>query len=206
MIETKEEAFDWTKLPNTSTLTLNLGLRLVHLVDTQKDEPLTKRIRGVRKNLSELVGFVLPEVAIRDDMQLKANQYTISLKGAVVERGDIEPDRLMAIATGRTFSQIDGILGKDPAYSLPAVWIEPHLKGKALNMGYQVIDEATAVATHVSKVMKNHLAEVFNYDDVDEVTQRLAASSPKLAEALTEAVPQGLQMKVYISDYRLLED
>ena len=197
LLEDKEEVLDWTKLPVTSTLTLNLGIRLVHLVDVKKKEPLTKRIRGVRKNLSELVGFILPEVSIRDDMHLKPHQYSISLKGAVIEKGEIEPDCIMAIATGRTFSQIDGILGTDPAYSLPAVWIKPELKGRALNLGYQVIDEATVVATHVSKIMKTQLAELFNYDDVDVVQQRLQSMSPKLAEAMQEAVPQNLQLKVF---------
>lgn len=103
---------------------------------------MLQRIRGVRKNLSEQVGFLLPEVRIRDNLSLKPNQYTIALNGEVIEEGFIEPDRLMAIAVGETYGEVDGILGSDPAYHLPAVWIEHNDKAKALNMGYQVVDDA----------------------------------------------------------------
>ncbi|EKO3415935.1 flagellar biosynthesis protein FlhA [Vibrio fluvialis] len=187
----------WEDIPHVQTLSLALGYRLVHLVNKAHGAPLTQRIRGVRRNLSEQVGFLLPEVAIRDNLSLKPNQYTISLNGELVEQGFIEPDRLMAIAVGETYGDIDGILGSDPAYNLPAVWIEHPQKARALNMGYQVVDDATVVATHISKVMKTHLAELFNHDDVDAMNQRLTAQAPKLAEALAAALRPAQQLKVY---------
>lgn len=187
----------WEDIPHVQTLSLALGYRLVHLVNKDHGAPLTQRIRGVRRNLSEQVGFLLPEVAIRDNLSLKPNQYTISLNGELVEQGFIEPDRLMAIAVGETYGDIDGILGSDPAYNLPAVWIEHPQKARALNMGYQVVDDATVVATHISKVMKTHLAELFNHDDVDAMNQRLTAQAPKLAEALAAALRPAQQLKVY---------
>ncbi len=179
------------------TVSLSLGYRLVHLVNKDQGAPLTQRIRGLRRNLSEQVGFLLPEVRIHDNLNLKPNQYTISLNGEVVEQGFIEPERLMAIAVGETYGEIDGILGSDPAYQLPAVWIQYQDKAKALNMGYQVVDDATVVSTHISKVMKTNLPELFTHDDVDAMNQRLAVQAPKLSEALGAALNAQQQLKVY---------
>jgi flagellar biosynthesis protein FlhA len=103
----------------------------------------------------------------------------------------------MAIAVGETYGEVDGILGSDPAYHLPAVWIEHNDKAKALNMGYQVVDDATVIATHISKVMKSHLAELFTHDDVDAMNLRLTQQAPKLAEALGAALNPAQQLKVY---------
>ncbi|MBR9874598.1 MAG: flagellar biosynthesis protein FlhA [Vibrionaceae bacterium] len=196
-MQQEETPLSWDDIPHVHTLSLALGYRLVHLVNKDQGAPLAKRIRGVRRNLSEQVGFLLPEVRIRDNLSLKPNQYTIALNGEVMEQGFIEPDRLMAIAVGETYGEIDGILGHDPAYQLPAVWIEHTNKAKALNMGYQVVDDATVIATHISKVIKTNLAELFNHDDVDAITQRLTQQAPKLAEALSAALNPAQQLKVY---------
>ncbi|MGP8305848.1 flagellar biosynthesis protein FlhA [Vibrio sp. YIC-376] len=196
-MQQEDTPLSWDDIPHVHTLSLALGYRLVHLVNKDQGAPLTKRIRGVRRNLSEQVGFLLPEVRIRDNLSLKPNQYTIALNGEVIEQGFIEPDRLMAIAVGETYGEIDGILGHDPAYQLPAVWIEHSNKAKALNMGYQVVDDATVIATHISKVIKTNLAELFNHDDVDAITQRLTQQAPKLAEALSAALNPAQQLKVY---------
>lgn len=136
-MQEEDTPLTWDDIPHVYTLSLALGYRLVHLVNKDQGAPLSQRIRGVRRNLSEQVGFLLPEVRIRDNLSLKPNQYTISLNGEVIEQGFIEPERLMAIAVGDTYGEIDGILGSDPAYQLPAVWIEHQDKAKALNMGYQ---------------------------------------------------------------------
>ncbi|CAE6947417.1 flagellar biosynthesis protein FlhA [Vibrio sp. B1FLJ16] len=196
-MQQEDAPLSWDDIPHVHTLSLALGYRLVHLVNKDQGAPLTKRIRGLRRNLSEQVGFLLPEIRIRDNLSLKPNQYTIALNGEVIEQGFIEPDRLMAIAVGETYGEVDGILGHDPAYQLPAVWIEHNDKAKALNMGYQVVDDATVIATHISKVVKTNLAELFNHDDVDAITQRLTQQAPKLAEALSAALNPAQQLKVY---------
>lgn len=196
-MQQEDAPLSWDDIPHVHTLSLALGYRLVHLVNKDQGAPLTKRIRGLRRNLSEQVGFLLPEIRIRDNLSLKPNQYTIALNGEVIEQGFIEPDRLMAIAVGETYGEVDGILGHDPAYQLPAVWIEHKDKAKALNMGYQVVDDATVIATHISKVVKTNLAELFNHDDVDAITQRLTQQAPKLAEALSAALNPAQQLKVY---------
>ncbi|MCG9597145.1 flagellar biosynthesis protein FlhA [Vibrio sp. Isolate25] len=196
-MQQEETPLSWEDIPHVHTLSLALGYRLAHLVNKEQGAPLTQRIRGVRRNLSEQVGFLLPEVRIRDNLSLKPNQYTISLNGETIEQGFIEPERLMAIAVGETYGEVDGILGSDPAYQLPAVWIEHTDKAKALNMGYQVVDDATVIATHISKVIKTHLSELFNHDDVDAMMQRLTQQAPKLAEALGAALNPAQQLKVY---------
>ncbi|HCE3191486.1 TPA: flagellar biosynthesis protein FlhA [Vibrio parahaemolyticus] len=196
-MQEEDAPLTWDDIPHVHTLSLALGYRLVHLVNKDQGAPLSQRIRGVRRNLSEQVGFLLPEVRIRDNLSLKPNQYTISLNGEVIEQGFIEPERLMAIAVGDTYGEIDGILGSDPAYQLPAVWIEHQDKAKALNMGYQVVDDGTVIATHISKIMKTNLAELFTHDDVEAMTQRLTQQAPKLAEALAAALNPAQQLKVY---------
>ncbi|EMF7446235.1 flagellar biosynthesis protein FlhA [Vibrio parahaemolyticus] len=196
-MQEEDTPLTWDDIPHVHTLSLALGYRLVHLVNKDQGAPLSQRIRGVRRNLSEQAGFLLPEVRIRDNLSLKPNQYTISLNGEVIEQGFIEPERLMAIAVGDTYGEIDGILGSDPAYQLPAVWIEHQDKAKALNMGYQVVDDGTVIATHISKIMKTNLAELFTHDDVEAMTQRLTQQAPKLAEALATALNPAQQLKVY---------
>lgn len=196
-MQEEDTPLTWDDIPHVHTLSLALGYRLVHLVNKDQGAPLSQRIRGVRRNLSEQVGFLLPEVRIRDNLSLKPNQYTISLNGEVIEQGFIEPERLMAIAVGDTYGEIDGILGSDPAYQLPAVWIEHQDKAKALNMGDQVVDDGTVIATHISKIMKTNLAELFTHDDVEAMTQRLTQQAPKLAEALAAALNPAQQLKVY---------
>ncbi|HDM8130944.1 TPA: flagellar biosynthesis protein FlhA [Vibrio harveyi] len=196
-MQEEETTLTWDDIPHVHTLSLALGYRLVHLVNREQGAPLAQRIRGVRRNLSEQVGFLLPEVRIRDNLSLKPNQYTIALNGEVIEQGFIEPERLMAIAVGETYGEVDGILGSDPAYQLPAVWIEHQEKAKALNMGYQVVDDGTVIATHISKIMKTNLADLFTHDDVEAMTQRLTAQAPKLAEALAAALTPAQQLKVY---------
>ena len=192
-----DQPLSWSDIPHVHSMSLALGFRLVHLVDKTQGAPLSQRIRGIRKNLSEQAGFLLPELSIRDNLSLKPNQYTISVHGEIIEQGFIEPDRYMAIAVGETYGEIDGILGSDPAYQLPAVWIEHQNKAKALNMGYQVVDDATVIATHISKIMKTHLDELFTHDDVELITQRLAQQAPKLSEALSAALNPAQQLKVY---------
>ncbi|WP_050925908.1 flagellar biosynthesis protein FlhA, partial [Vibrio harveyi] len=196
-MQEEETTLTWDDIPHVHTLSLALGYRLVHLVNREQGAPLAQRIRGVRRNLSEQVGFLLPEVRIRDNLSLKPNQYTIALNGEVIEQGFIEPERLMAIAVGETYGEVDGILGSDPAYQLPAVWIEHQEKAKALNMGYQVVDDGTVIATHISKIMKTNLADLFTHDDVEAMAQRLTAQAPKLAEALAAALTPAQQLKVY---------
>ncbi|MBY5947931.1 flagellar biosynthesis protein FlhA [Photobacterium rosenbergii] len=187
----------WNDVPVVNPVALELGYRLVNLVDKNQGEPLAQRIRGVRKTITEQVGFLIPEIAIRDNLKLKPTQYSLLLHGEVIAQGEIDPERLMALAVGEVYGQLDGVLGKDPAYNLDAVWIEPANKPQALNQGYSVVDGATVIATHLSKILKEHLAELFCHDDVERLMERLGNSAPKLMEALTSQLNHQQQMRVF---------
>nr|WP_026344606.1 flagellar biosynthesis protein FlhA [Oceanimonas smirnovii] len=190
-------ALGWQDLPQVDLLTLELGYRLVNLVHEEQGAPLLGRIRGVRKSLSEQAGFLLPEVRVRDNLQLAPQEYRIKLAGVVMASGSADGERMLAINKGETYGEIDGELTQEPAYGMPAVWIEPGNKAKALNYGYAVVDSASVVATHVSKLMREHLPELLVLDDVTHWQERLQQQAPKLAGLLTEALPPVLLLKVF---------
>lgn len=190
-----DSPLDWSVIPRVDPISLSLGFKLVPLATKSRNGSLLKSIRGTRKTLSEQVGFLLPEVVIRDNLKLKPAEYAIYIDGDEIERGEVIPDRLMAVGMNST-TAIDGILGHDPAYQLPALWIDSKDKTKAINHGYQVIDIHDVIATHINKVCAEHLDEIFNYDDVKAVNQRLAQEHPELLETLGNAVTPNLQMQV----------
>ncbi|PTU64483.1 flagellar biosynthesis protein FlhA [Chromobacterium sp. Panama] len=188
---------EWGALPYVDTLGVNLGYKLVSLLDKSQGAPLAKRVRGVRQSLSEGMGVLMPPVNLRDDLRLKPSQYAILLSGNTVAEGEVYADRLMAIPSPELYGEVDGMPGVDPAYAMPVAWILPDDKSKALGLGYQVVDCASVVATHLNKVMREHLAELFRHDDVAAINERLSALAPKLASALNQALPAPLQLKAY---------
>jgi len=192
----KDHPLDWSIIPAVDAIALRLGFKLVPLVTNKEQNSLLKSIRGCRKTLSEQIGFVIPEVVIRDDLALKPAEYVILVDGDEIERGEVYPDMLMAVGPGVTSANIDGTLGVDPAYRLPALWVSKDDKTKAINLGFQVIDIHDVIATHVSKVCTEHLDGIFNYDDVKALNKRLAYEHPELAESLSTTLTPNLQMMV----------
>lgn len=188
---------NWDNIPVVEPIGLNLGYKLVTLVDESKGQPLTQRLRGVRQIISETCGILLPEVKVRENFRLKPSQYSIKINGVKVAGGEVHIDKLMAIPTTEQYGEVDGILATDPTYGLAVVWIEPQDKTSALNFGYQIVDCASVVATHVNKVVRDHLPVLFNYDDITQLQQRLESLSPRLAEDLTTALNFSLLLKVY---------
>ncbi|MEX8192268.1 flagellar biosynthesis protein FlhA [Comamonas guangdongensis] len=189
--------FGWQSLPITEPLSVRVGYRLVSQLDPAQGAPLATRLKGVRQSLSESMGFVLPPVHVRDDMTLPPNQYTILIHDAVVAQAEVHADRLMAIPSPQVYGQLDGIPGIEPAYQLPVTWIEPKDKAHALGMGYQVADCVGIVATHVTRVVRQHLDELIRHEDVHAMHERLNALSPKLAAALEKSCPAPLQHAVF---------
>ncbi|MFS2221060.1 flagellar biosynthesis protein FlhA [Pantoea sp. B65] len=187
----------WESIPVIEPIGLNLGYKLVTLVDKAKGSPLTQRVRGVRQVVSETSGLLLPEIAIREDFRLKPAQYAIQINGVRSAIGEVHADRLMALPTGEQYGEIDGVLDVDPAYGLAVTWILPELKAKALNLGYQVVDCPSVIATHLNKVARENLPELFNYDDITRLNERLAGMAPKLAEDLNSTLNYSQQLKVY---------
>jgi len=188
---------EWQNLPAVQPLQVALGYKLVGMIDKAHGELLTKRIRGVRQSLSEAMGMVLPPIAVRDDLSLKPSQYSIVLSGSVVAQAEVFADRLMAIASPNVYGQIDGIPGVEPAYGMPVTWIEASDKAHALGMGYQVIEAPSAIATHVSKLIREYLPELFRHEDVPAIMDRLTALSPKLASSLDKALTHTQMLRVF---------
>ncbi|WP_145504205.1 flagellar biosynthesis protein FlhA [Yersinia vastinensis] len=188
---------NWDNIPVVEPIGLNLGYKLVTLVDEAKGRPLIQRLRGVRQIISETCGILLPEVKVRENFRLKPSQYTINVNGIKVAGGEVHIDKLMAIPTSEQYGEVDSILAIDPTYGLAVVWIEPQDKTSALNFGYQIVDCASVVATHVNKVVRDHLPVLFNYDDITQLHQRLESLSPRLAEDLTTALNFSQLLKVY---------
>lgn len=194
--EKTKENLDWKDLPFLDPLVVELGYRLVKLADKDKGAELLQRVRGIRKTLSEQYGFLLPEIRVKDNLNLKPGQYQIRLSGVPVADGFIEPDRLMAINNGEVYGKVDGILARDPAYDMEAVWIDGNDRAKALNMGYSVIEPASVIATHVSKIMRENMEELFGHDEIGKWHERLSQLAPKLSEALNAALNPMQQLRV----------
>ncbi|WNJ78465.1 flagellar biosynthesis protein FlhA [Cedecea neteri] len=197
LIPDTEPTVSWDSIPLVEPIGLNLGYKLVALVDTAKGSPLSQRIRGARQVISETCGVLLPEIRIRENFRLKPAQYAIHINGIRVALGEVNAEKLMAIPGTELYGEIDGVLDTDPAYGMAIVWIDPDQKARALNLGYQVVDCASVVATHVNKVARQHLPDLFNYDDITHLHSRLALQAPKLAEDLANALNFSQLLKVY---------
>ncbi len=188
---------EWRDLPFVEPLSVSVGYKLIGLIDPARGATLTKRVMGVRQTLSESMGVLLPSISLRDNLSLKPSQYSILLHGTIIAQGEVFPDRTMAISSDHVYGPLDGIPGIEPAYGMPVVWIAPEDRANALGLGYQVVDGASAIATHVSKVVRDYLPELLRHEDVPALIERLAALSPKLAAALEKAMTHSQLLKVF---------
>jgi len=185
----------WDDVQPVDAVGLEVGYRLIPLVDQAQDGALMGRIKGVRKKLSQDLGFLMPSVHIRDNLDLTPNAYKITLMGVSVGETEIHPDRELAINPGQVFGELQGIKGKDPAFGLDAIWIEQSLKDQAQSLGYTVVDASTVVATHLSQVLQEHAHELLGHEEVEQLLQRLSQTAPKLVENL---VPETLTLGVFV--------
>jgi flagellar biosynthesis protein FlhA len=193
--ETKE--LGWDDVMPVDVIGLEVGYRLIPLVDKNQGGQLMVRIKGVRKKLSQELGFLIPSVHIRDNLDLSPTAYKISLMGVAVGEADIMPDMELAINPGRVFGALKGKECKDPAFGLDAVWIEPGQKDHAQTLGYTVVDPGTVVATHLSHILQLHAHELFGYEEANKVLDNLAKTAPKLVEDLVpKTLPLGVVVKV----------
>jgi flagellar biosynthesis protein FlhA len=188
---------DWRSLPIVEPLAVSVGYRLVGLIDPAQGAPLGQRLKGMRQSISEAMGIVLPPIGLRDDLGLKPSQYAVLLGGTVLAQGEVYADRLMAIPSPSVYGQIDGVPGIEPAYNMPVTWIGSEEKAHALGLGYQVVDPAAAIATHLSKLVRDHLPELLRHEDVPALMERLAALAPKLAAALEKVLTHTQLLKVF---------
>ena len=185
--ETRE--LSWEDVRPVDLVGLEVGYRLVPLVDKrQNGGDLLGRVRGVRRKLSQELGFLVPAVHIRDNLDLAPNVYRINLSGVPVGESVIYPDKELAINAGRVFGPLQGIATRDPAFGMEAVWIDAASRDHAQALGYTVVDPSTVIATHLSFVIQSHANEILGHEEVQQLLNGLAKSAPKLVEDLVPRV------------------
>lgn len=186
----KEEAVEasWDDVQPVDVLGLEVGYRLIPLVDQSQGGELLKRIRGLRKRFAQEVGFLPAPVHIRDNLELRPNAYRILLKGVEIGSGEVYPGQYLAINPGQVLGTIEGRPGKDPAFGLPALWIDAAQRERAHALGYTVVDAATVIATHLNQVLVEHAAELLGREETQALLDRIKKESPKLVEDLVPTV------------------
>ncbi|HEX5304745.1 MAG TPA: flagellar biosynthesis protein FlhA [Dyella sp.] len=181
----------WEDVASVDPLGLEVGYRLIPLVDTHQGGELMGRIKSVRRKLSQDLGFLVPAVHIRDNLDLGPNTYRITLMGVPMGEAEVHTDRLLAINPGHVHGPVQGIATRDPAFGLEAVWIEQGQRDNAQSLGYTVVDPATVIATHLSHILGSHAHELLSHQDVQQLLDRLSQTAPKLVEDL---VPKRLAL------------
>ncbi len=172
----------WEDLQPVDTLGLEVGYRLIQLVDKDRGGDLLNRIKGVRRKFAQEVGFLPPSVHIKDNLELRPSFYRITLRGAVVGEGEVFPNMLMAINPGHVTNPIQGAAATDPAFGLPAVWVEERQRDAAQMAGYTVVDPSTVVATHLSHLMQLHAAKLLGRVETQQLVEHVTKLAPKLIE------------------------
>ena len=193
----EQRELSWDDLSPVDPIGLEVGYRLIPLVDKNQGGQLMNRIKGIRKKISQEMGFLIPPVHIRDNLDLSPTAYQVTLFGVTFGESEVYPDRMLAINPGQVFAQLEGIRTKDPAFGLDAIWIEPSQREHAQAQGYTVVDVDTVVATHLSKILQNHAHDLLGREEVQHLLDNLAKTAPKLVEGLVpDTVPLGTVQKV----------
>lgn len=187
----------WEDVAQVDMLGLEVGYRLIPLVDKAQDGDLLRRIKGIRKKFTQDIGFLPPSVHIRDNLDLRPNGYRITLKGVEIGSGESYPNLFLAINPGNVSGTLPGAATRDPAFGLPAIWIEASLRDQAQTMGYTVVDPGTVVATHLSHLINTRASELLGRQEVQQLLDHLAKIAPKLVEDLVpKTLPLGTVQKV----------
>jgi flagellar biosynthesis protein FlhA len=193
----EQRELSWDDVKPVDLISIEVGFRLVPLVDKSQGGELLARIRGVRRKLSQELGFLVQSVHIRDNLELSPNAYRISLAGVTLADGVVYPDRELAINPGRVFGKPQGIDTRDPAFGMEAVWVEPGTREQAQTFGYTVVDASTVIATHLSSVIQSHAHELLGHEEVQQLLNGLAKTAPRLVEDLVpKALPLGVVVRV----------
>jgi len=206
----------WSDVAPVDTLGLEVGYRLIPLVDNAGDGELIRRIKGIRKKFAREVGFLPPSVHIRDNLEMSPNAYRITLKGVEIGSGEVKTGLFMAINPGNVNATLPGTATRDPAFGLPAIWVESGIREQAQAMGYTVVDAGTVIATHLNHLVTLHAAELLGRQEVQQLLDHLTGESPKLVEELVpkllpistlQKVLQNLLVEgVHIRDMRTIID
>ncbi|HCM1362136.1 TPA: flagellar biosynthesis protein FlhA [Vibrio parahaemolyticus] len=192
-----QRELSWDDVQPVDIIGLEVGYRLIPLVDRDQGGELLERVKGVRKKLSQDFGFLIPAVHIRDNLELTPNSYRITLMGVAVGEAEIRPDQELAINPGQVYSMIDGEPTMDPAFGLEAVWIREEQREHAQALGYTVVDSSTVLATHLSQLLTNNASQLIGHEEVQNLLEMLGRSAPKLVENFVpDQLPLGVVVKV----------
>ncbi|MCW8911677.1 MAG: flagellar biosynthesis protein FlhA, partial [Gammaproteobacteria bacterium] len=191
--ETRE--LSWDDVQPVDLVGLEVGYGLIPMVDKNQDGQLLNRIKGVRKKLSQELGFLIHPVHIRDNLDLAPNAYRITMMGVPVGESEVYPDREMAINPGQVYGALQGINGKDPAFGLEAIWIDGGQRDHAQSLGYTVVDPTTVIATHLNQLLHDNAHDLLGHEEVQQLLDNLAKHSPKLVEDL---VPKLMPLSVVV--------
>ncbi|MBW3759447.1 flagellar biosynthesis protein FlhA [Aeromonas jandaei] len=193
----EQKELSWDDVMPVDVIGLEVGYQLIPLVDRNQGGELLNRIKGVRKKLSQELGFLVPAVHIRDNLDLAPNQYRITLMGVSTGEANVYHDKEMAINPGQVFGQVQGIAARDPAFGLEAVWVAKEQVSHAQTLGYTVVDTATVVATHLSQILTNHASLLLGHDEVQQLLDMIGKHQSKLVEGLVpEVISMGNLVKV----------
>ncbi|NOH17993.1 flagellar biosynthesis protein FlhA [Vibrio cyclitrophicus] len=192
-----KKELSWDDVQPVDIIGLEVGYRLIPLVDRDQGGELLERVKGVRKKLSQDFGFLIPAVHIRDNLELTPNSYRITLMGVAVGEAEIKPDMELAINPGQVYGMIDGEPTIDPAFSLEAVWIREEQREHAQALGYTVVDSSTVLATHLSQQLTNNASQLIGHEEVQNLLEMLSRTTPKLVEGFVpDQLPLGVVVKV----------
>ncbi|MEO8013770.1 flagellar biosynthesis protein FlhA [Polaromonas sp.] len=190
-IAAESQEASWDDVALVDPLGLEVGYRLISLVDMSQNGELLGRIKSIRKKFAQDIGFLVPVVHIRDNLEIKPNAYVVKLKGVEIGRGEATPGQWMAINPGQVSATLPGTPTKDPAFGLPAIWIDASLREQAQIYGYTVVDASTVVATHLNHLIHSHSAELLGRQEVQQLLDRIGKESPMLVQDL---VPKALPL------------
>ena len=196
-----DNALSLSEIADNSAISMQLGYGLIQLVDDENDGPLIARITGVRKQISKDLGFIIPQVRIRDDLSLEANHYRIRIGQEIVAEDRIFPQLLLAIPGDSAQTKIEGTDVKDPSFNMDATWIEPHQQARAENLGYMVVEPEAVIATHLNQILSKQAADLLGQDDVQALLDNLSKTSPQL---VSSTVPKLVPLNILTSILKLL--
>ena len=187
----------WNDVQPVDPIGLEVGYRLIPLVDRTQDGELLRRVRGIRRKMAQEIGFLLPAVHIRDNLEIRPNAYRILLKGVEVGSGEAFVGQYLAINPGQVMGQVPGTPTTDPAFGLPALWIDANHRDQAQAYGFTVVDASTVVATHISNILQSHASELLGREETQALVDHVAKDAPKLVEELVpKIIPIGTLQKV----------
>ena len=187
----------WEDVLPTDAIGLEVGYRLIPLVDRNQNGQLLGRLRGVRKKLSQELGFLVPAVHIRDNLDLEPNSYQLTLNGAIIGASEVHADKELAINPGQVYGELNGTVARDPVFDLEAVWIGDDQREQAQSLGYTVVDASTVIATHLSQIVQDHADALLGHEEAQQLLDGLKKGNPRLVEDLVpKVIPLAIVVKV----------